>query len=109
LSGIYTFATVTANQTIAATFVQLNSATASTDEQQISIYPNPTTGELKIDNGELRIENIFVFDMVGKKVMEHKGENVTLHKIDLSTLPTGVYFVRIQTANEVITQKVIRE
>ena len=33
--------------------------------------PNPTTGELKIENGELKIENVEVFDVYGRKLKSH--------------------------------------
>ena len=34
---------------------------------EFSIYPNPTSGELRIENGEWRIENIEIFDVYGRK------------------------------------------
>jgi len=35
----------------------VSSACLKTALENISLYPNPTTGELRIENGELRIEN----------------------------------------------------
>jgi hypothetical protein len=32
----------------------------------IKIYPNPTTGELLVDNGELTIKSVEIYDIVGK-------------------------------------------
>ena len=109
VSGTYTFTTVTANQTISATFVPVNSTSGVASEYEISIFPNPTTGELKIESGELKVENIQLYDMLGKKVLEQKAEDVTLHQIDLSQLPAGVYFVKITTDNGVITKKIVKE
>ena len=34
---------------------------------KIGIYPNPTTGELRIESGVLRVEVIEIFDISGKK------------------------------------------
>ena len=71
----------------------------------IQIYPNPTTGELKIKNYELKIgiagqarnDGAFVeiFDIFGRshvsRVTCHEKEAV----INISHLPSGVYFLRI--------------
>ena len=34
---------------------------------EVLVYPNPTTGQLTIDNGELTINNIEIFDIYGRK------------------------------------------
>jgi hypothetical protein len=63
------------------------------------VYPNPTTGVLnliqeKIDNGELTIKSMEMFDMYGRKC---HASHVTCHenKIDISHLPAGIYFLKI--------------
>jgi len=64
--------------------------------QDILIYPNPTTGELRIENGELRIVNIEVFDIYGKKLNDFQFSILNSQlKIDISHLSAGVYFLRI--------------
>ena len=34
----------------------------------ILLYPNPTTGELRIENGELKIKNVEIYDISGKNI-----------------------------------------
>jgi hypothetical protein len=72
----------------------------------INVYPNPTTGELKIES-ELRIENVVIYDVFGKiqKTENWKAENV----IDISHLPAGAYFVKIYTGAGEVTKKVLKE
>ncbi|MCL2510581.1 MAG: T9SS type A sorting domain-containing protein [Bacteroidales bacterium] len=108
--GFYTFTKVTAKQTITATFAPLTGTLADGESaaNELSLYPNPTTGELKIENGELKIENIEIYDILGKKVMEYKVENEVSYKIDMTVLPAGIYFVRIQTETGVEMRKVIK-
>ncbi|MCL2167675.1 MAG: cadherin-like beta sandwich domain-containing protein [Lentimicrobiaceae bacterium] len=72
---------------------------------KIKIYPNPTTGELRIENGEWRMENVEIFDIYGKKVFEEKGERNKEQGdgkivINIGDLPAGVYFLRLK--NEVV-------
>jgi len=75
----------------------------------IKVYPNPTTGQLTIDNGQLTIENVEVFDVYGRKhestkARKHEGEVL----IDISHLSAGIYFVKIRTEAGIVTQKIIK-
>ena len=88
----------------------------------ISVYPNPTTGELRIENGELRIEKVDIFDISGKKVQSYefkvqsyetqnletrnsKSETV----IDISHLVKGFYFLWVETEKGGVTAKVVKK
>lgn len=78
---------------------------------EINIYPNPTTGELKIDasnslsagNEELIIENIEIFDITGKekKFFIKSSASMSNIVIDISHLPAGIYYLRL---NKTITK-----
>ena len=67
---------------------------------KIKIYPNPTTGELRMENGEWRIGNVEIFDVFGRKVFEQKTNLSVLQSYDLTVLPAGIYFIKI--SNEVV-------
>jgi len=78
-------------------------------ENAITIYPNPTTGELKIENGELKIENVEIFDIYGRKL---KSKIVNLKSkivIDISHLHSGIYFVKITTEAGEVVRKVVKQ
>ncbi|MCL2041816.1 MAG: T9SS type A sorting domain-containing protein [Bacteroidales bacterium] len=75
----------------------------------IMVYPNPTEGKFTITHHELRITGIEIFDVLGRKVFEQKAESRKQKEIDISHLPTGVYFVRIQTDKGVVTKKVVKK
>ena len=51
------------------------------ENNEIAIYPNPTTGELRITSYELRVNNIELFDVYGRKLSFH-------HLINSSIFPT---------------------
>ena len=78
----------------------------------VKIYPNPTNGALRVENGELRVENIRIFDVMGRLVANETqnplGVASTL-RLDISHLPSGVYFLQITMENGVITQKIIKQ
>ena len=77
----------------------------------IAVYPNPTTGQLKITNYELRVENIEVFDIYGRKqkVDGKKPNGETEMIIDISHLPTGMYVVKIITERGIVVEKIIKK
>ena len=76
--------------------------------EEIAIFPNPTTGQLTIDNGQLTIDNVEVFDVYGRKLFEQKAEGRKQKEIDISDFRAGIYFVRIATEQGVVIKKVIK-
>ena len=65
----------------------------------ICIYPNPTSGKLTIENGELEIEKIEIYDVVGQLLYQiNKSTNKQINNeisIDISHLAAGIYFLKI--------------
>jgi len=75
----------------------------------LRFYPNPTTGQLTIDNEQLTINNVGIFDVYGRKLSSHhlisKSSN---HLINISHLAAGIYFVKIITEQGTVTKKVVK-
>ena len=92
------------------------------DRASLQVYPNPTTGQLRIMNYELRDGVIELFDVYGRKVEakfpsvipnvvrnpEQYGQQADGVVIDLTVLPAGIYFVKIHTEKGVVTKKVVK-
>jgi len=73
-----------------------------------SLYPNPTTGKFRIENSELRIENVEVYDVYGKLILNVKvGDNYA--ELDLSGNASGVYFTRIMTEKGMVTKRIVKK
>ena len=64
-------------------------------QEHIKIYPNPTSGKLRIENGELMIENVELFDVYGKSILRHCERSEAIQKIDISHLANGMYYLKI--------------
>ena len=70
-----------------------------------SIYPNPATTVLNIENAEA--SSIEVFNMLGQTL--YSKENISLNEqVNVSHLLTGTYFVKITNGNAVKTSKFIK-
>ena len=79
----------------------------SAELSAIKVYPNPTTGELRVESTKFRIENIVIYDIFGKvqRIENWKTENT----IDISHLSAGIYFVKICTEAGEVVRKVLKE
>jgi subtilisin family serine protease len=74
------------------------------------VYPNPTTGELTIDNGELTMSDIEIFDIYGRIVSSHNLINTSSHHlINISQLVPGIYFLKIKTDSTSEIIKIIKQ
>ena len=74
-------------------------------ENSVSIYPNPTNDIISVDvANSVNVNSLELYNIVGKRVL--KTDNAG--SLDLTELNAGVYMLRIQTDEGVVTKKVIR-
>lgn len=86
----------------------LSSILNQKQNQKILIYPNPTKGLLKIKliRG-FQVESIKIFDQSGKSLWNQKP---TSRFINISSFPTGIYLIKIETAqNKTLTRIIVKE
>jgi len=76
-----------------------------TDLNSTTLYPNPVKNVLTIQTQNIEVENITVFDLNGRQCLS--VNNATT--VDMQALTSGIYFVRVTTANGVEVKKVIKE
>jgi len=71
--------------------------TIAENMDKLTLYPNPATGIVQIKTGaDSRIEQVLVYDQMGRVVSTHKGT----HKVDVSHLPSGLYVIGVQYDGE---------
>lgn len=86
------------------TEVKSTLSTDSFDVSEMSIYPNPTNNQIKI-NYKNKIESITIYNVSGQKVLTSKGQET----IDVSTLNSGVFFIKAITNGITISSKFIKQ
>jgi hypothetical protein len=95
-----------------ATVMKFDSVFVGINEQQesrFSLYPNPATDKITIEiSRETEGSKLFIVNVEGQVQLEQK---ITQSKtqIDISTLPSGVYFVRLINDNTVEIGKLIKQ
>lgn len=79
----------------------------SLDSAAFRYYPNPVKNTLNVSYDE-NISDVTVMNLLGQNVL-HKSVNETNLQLDLSSLPSGNYLVKITSGNASKTIKVIKE
>jgi len=75
-------------------------------ESSFSIYPNPTDGKIIFETTGEGYFSILSFS--GKQLLQQEITEPTT-KIDVSTLPSSVYFIRYQNENTVQIGKILKQ
>jgi hypothetical protein len=90
-------------------YVSHTTTNLTSGQPQISIYPNPTKGTIYIafQDGHSEDARISVSNHSGQIVMDIKSTANNATHVDLSTLPKGVYYLKIQGEEFAVTKKVV--
>ena len=90
-------------------FIGFGELAGNTNE--VKIFPNPATSELRIENAALKIKEIEIYSVLGKKVYSQQPQtsNLKPQTIDVSQLPSGIYFVRVKTDKGISAAKFVKE
>ncbi len=81
----------------------VNREVSHTTSSSIRLYPNPSHDILQIQS-DIPVSNVYVYDALGRIWME---SDATL--LDVRTLPTGQYFVRVQLGQDVEVSSFIKK
>lgn len=76
-----------------------NSGDLPDESVAFSTYPNPVKDLLRIDRKSAVPVNIYLFDSTGRLVIKKLNHATASATIDLSTLPSGVFYIRVQDLN----------
>ena len=87
-----------------STILEDCSDVAELDALQVAVYPNPTSGALKIEAEGL--ESVEIYNLFGEKLYENTARNGRFD-YDLSPFGSGVYVVRVQTKGSVVTKQIV--
>ncbi|MGV3460126.1 MAG: glycosyl hydrolase [Flavobacterium sp.] len=71
-------------------------------ENAVSLYPNPATSTVTLDAGSIDITKVEVYSLLGSKVLETKAA-----QLNVDSLQSGMYVVRIYSGDKSVTKKLI--
>jgi hypothetical protein len=74
-----------------------------------ALYPNPSTGKFFITFSQpLHNAIIFITDANGKTILQFKSSGNKVN-FDLSSVPAGVYFIKVNDSGNILTKKVVKQ
>ena len=82
----------------------LHDGVTSYEKEDLHVYPNPVKDMLNISLTD--VQNVEIYDLLGKMMFSEAHPD---SRIDVSSLPQGVYFVKIITDNDYYTEKFIKQ
>lgn len=75
-------------------------------ENNILIFPNPVSGIFNLSSSQL-MDKVLVYNSKGVVVREFALNNERQLKVDLTSLPDGIYFTEVISKNDVDTQQIV--
>ena len=112
-SGIYMDTIANANgcdsiMTLELTLLQTSLVNANTLTQDSRIYPNPTSDLLFVESKDIQSDlgDVTIVNLLGSVLYQQK-QTTARTVINVSTLPKGSYFLKIQTDKKLTTHKFI--
>ncbi len=86
----------------------ITDVTESIPENNLIVFPNPTTHELNIV-GDEKINNIIIYDMIGNSVISMIDINQNFIQINVELLSSGCYTVVITQKDQQFYSKFIKD
>lgn len=84
--------------------IQISDTTEPASEE-VKLYPNPTTSNtIYITSKTNSTKHIFAYDVFGAVVLQ---ETITGKALDISSLVSGVYVLKIKENNTTVTRKLV--
>ena len=78
----------------------------SAEDKSVTMYPNPTNGIVMMDTNGQRILEISVYNSTGQLIANPETQ---INSIDLSSFSSGIYMIKITTAENVITKRIVKK
>lgn len=78
----------------------------SDKDDDLVVYPNPSTGQFTVQGSMLNEGHVEVLDVTGRKVFSRDLEQETM-SLDLTSQPNGIYFLQMKTEAGVKTEKLV--
>jgi len=76
-----------------------------TSVSQFQIFPNPASNEVNI-KGNVAPKALHLYNIFGQILYENAQCTANM-KISVATLPAGIYFIKIDTEQGNVTQKIV--
>ncbi|MBI9055287.1 MAG: T9SS type A sorting domain-containing protein [Bacteroidales bacterium] len=88
--------------------LSINTSIDGIEKEQIKIFPNPTSGIIKLEGEVLNKAKISVYDVSGKQLLIKLSKGNPI-EIDLTSYSSGTYILKVEIDTKTYDQIIIRE
>ncbi len=75
------------------------------DNNELMVYPNPTSGIATLQSKNLKMEEVTVFNILGQAVHRSKADSPNKHTLKLDVLAPGIYTIQVRTDKGNVARK----
>lgn len=75
---------------------------------ELSIYPNPTDGQLNVVLDDANIDNLTIINILGEVVYRVNPQTNKI-RIDVSSFAVGTYFIRLDFEDQSVVRKFVKQ
>jgi hypothetical protein len=76
--------------------------------KSIKVYPNPNNGQFTLELINVgNVASVCIYNMLGARVYQSTATNEANHKINLSGIRKGIYFLKVMDGKEQFTRKMV--
>ncbi len=91
---------------MASTFVvEVTSKVNVIEDQELMIYPNPSADFVQIESGDSQINELKLYDLMGKLVFE-QVVNANQYSLNVNQFSTGLYQLKLNLTNGEISKRI---
>ncbi|MDN3724746.1 choice-of-anchor B family protein [Aequorivita sp. SDUM287046] len=76
---------------------------------KVAIFPNPANNFLNIVSPEAHLSGVEIYDLSGRRLKHLNISNNSNFRVDISTLQSAIYFVKISTDFGSVTKQIIKQ
>jgi len=82
----------------------------SKERVNLTIFPNPTIDKLNLNFGsQIESASISIVDLQGRKMINKSTGNTQIENLDISSLRSGIYFVKVIIGNKTLNTKFVKK
>jgi hypothetical protein len=89
-------------------YLEVTGVANNSTKLKVNAFPNPTTGLLTIQGDKIEKSQLQVNDLTGRTVFSKELHFGDQHQIDISSLPSGIYLLNLNSKNGVYTSKIVK-
>lgn len=94
--------------TISAPFQVIHTGVTTIETRSSRLVPNPASDQVRIERTDTRPATLTITDVQGRIVREETISG-SRHNVELAGLKAGVYLLRIATASELETLRLVKD